>query len=170
MNVVPRLVAQRPRPEWRVGVFTIVVGKQRATLRFAREPVGWAKPNAGAIVDALKRARDRLIARSLEPDALLPKLVAAYKALVGKRKKAGERARLVDVGTRLRTQVRNYTRAQFAWDIARLVREQRLVVDGRRVDLGIATGHAAERRSSVVWIESDSGGAFYESLRFVEVR
>ena len=61
------------------------------------------------------------------------------------------------------------TRAQFAWDIARLVRERRLVVDGRRIDLGIATANATAQRSRVVWIERDGGGgAFYETFRLVE--
>jgi hypothetical protein len=164
LDVVPRLVAQRPRQEWRVGALTVVVGKQRAEVKYARESAGWAKPNAPAIVDALVRARDRLIARSLTPDALLPKLVAAYTAILARRRgKLGDRAPLVDVRDEL-----EYVRAQFAWDMARLVREQRLVVDGRRIDLGVATANATAQRSRVVWIEGDSGrGAFYESFRLI---
>ena len=72
----------------------------------------------------------------------------------------GDRVALVDLRAELRC-----SRAQFAWDFARLRRERRLVVDGRRVDLGIATGHATARRSRVVWLEDDGGGAYYATFR-----
>jgi hypothetical protein len=41
-DVVPRLIAERPLPEWRLGPFTVVVGEEQARLRYAREPVGTA--------------------------------------------------------------------------------------------------------------------------------
>ncbi len=172
-KVVPRLIADRPRQEWRVGVLTFVVGEQRAELRYAREPVGWARPRAPEIVAALRRAIDRLRERSLPPDELLPGLAAAYDAvLVRSGRRPDARAPLVELRDELAQhrgrRSRPYTRAQFAWDLARLRLEQRLVVDGRRIDLGIATGHAAARRSRVVWIENDGGGgAFYESFRLI---
>jgi hypothetical protein len=51
------------------------------------------------------------------------------------------------------------------------VREQRLVVDGRRIDLGVATANATAQRSRVVWIEGDGGrGAFYETFRLIPTR
>ena len=167
-NVVPRLVASQPQ-EWRLGALTVIVRK-RADLRYARQPVGWAPPRAGDIVDALRRAIGRLHERSLAPDVLLPRLAAAYAAVIARRRgRPGDRAPLVE----LRAELDDYTRAQFAWDLARLRRERRLVVDGRRIDLGVATGHATSRRSRVVWIENDGGGgAFYESFRLItqEVR
>ena len=170
-KVVPRLIADRPRQEWRVGVLTFVVGEQRAELRYAREPVGWAPPRAPEIVAALRRAIDRLRERSLPPDELLPRLAAAYAAVLAREgRRPDARAPLVELRDELAKHRgrRPYTRAQFAWDLARLRLEQRLVVDGRRIDLGIATGHAAARRSRVVWIENDSGGgAFYESFRLI---
>jgi hypothetical protein len=68
----------------------------------------------------------------------------------------------------VRADLADNTRAQFAWDMARLRRERRLVVDGCRVEIGVATGHATARRSRVVWIEDDGGGgAYYESLRMI---
>jgi hypothetical protein len=172
-KVVPRLLADGPRQEWRVGLLTFVVGEQRAELRYARESVGWARPHAPEIVAALRRAVDRLLERSLAPDELLPRLGAAYAAVLTREaRRPDARVSLVELRDELAKhrdlRSRPYTRAQFAWDLARLRREQRLVVDGRRIDLGIATGHAATRRSRVVWIENDrGGGAFYESFRLI---
>jgi hypothetical protein len=170
-DVVPRLVAERPHPEWRLGPLTVVVGAAEARLRYAREPVGTTRATAMDIAAAWRKALDKLRARSLPPDELLPKLKAAYERVLVKRAAAGglvatvgERAPLVDV----RAELRGYTRAQFAWDVARLRRERRLVIAGRRVEIGVATGHATARRSRVVWLEDDAGsGAFYESFRLI---
>ena len=163
--VVPRLVAERPQ-EWRLGALTVVVAPQRARLRYAREPVGTCVARADAIATAWQRALERLRDRSISPDELLPRLAAAYAGIA---KRPGERVSLTDV----RATMQGYTRAQFAWDVARLRRERRLVIGDQRVDFGIATGHATSHRSRVVWIEDDRGsGAFYESLRLIpqEVR
>jgi hypothetical protein len=173
-DVVPRLVAERPRPEWRLGPLTVVVGKEQARLRYAREPVGSARAEAAAIAAAWRKALDRLRARSLPPDQLLPKLGVAYATLRAQRgadidANIDYRAPLVDI----RAQLSGYTRAQFAWDLARLRRERRLVVDGRRIEIGVASGHATARRSRVVWLEDDAGGgAYYDSFRLLtqEVR
>jgi hypothetical protein len=162
-DVVPRLVADHPRPEWRLGALTVVVGARRAELRYARERVGSAKPAAADIVDAARRARARLEARSLAPDTLLPKLAAAYAAVRARRgAPAGERVPLVELRDEL-----EMTRAQFAWDLAQLARERRLVVDGQRIDLGIATGPRLAR-SRTVWLENDGGtGAFFATFRMI---
>jgi hypothetical protein len=158
-QVVPRLVSERPQ-EWRLGALTVVVGRDRARLRYAREMVATAAPRAGEIAGAWRRALERLQARSLAPDDLWPKLTAAYAKIRGSR----DRVPLVEV----RAALPGYTRAQFAWDLARLRRERRLAVGDRRIDLGIATGHATARKSRVVWIEDDAGGgAFYESFRLI---
>src|SRR5262245_14646106 len=163
-RIVPRLVSERPQ-EWRLGALTVVVGRDRARLRYAREPVGFAPPRASEIAGAWRRALDRLHARSTAPDDLLPKLAAAYTEILTRRRgRPDDRVPLVE----LRAALRGYTRAQFAWDLARLRRERRLATGDRRVDLGVATGHATSRRSRVVWIEDDGGGgAFYESFRLI---
>ena len=164
-DVVPRLIAERPEPEWRLGPLTVVVGKQQARLRYAREPIGTARANAADIATAWRKALDRLSARSRPPDELLPQLAAAYRRTLARRgARPDDRAPLVEV----RAELVGYTRAQFAWDLARLRRERRLVVDGCRVEIGVATGHATARRSRVVWIEDDAGGgAWYESFRMI---
>jgi hypothetical protein len=162
-DVVPRLVAELPEPEWRIGPLTVVVGKTQARLRYAREPVGTARADATAIAAAWRKALDRLRARSRAPEELLPQLADAYKRALA-RHGARDRARLVDV----RAELAGYTKAQFAWDLARLRRERRLTVGGCRVEIAIATGHATAQRSRVVWIEDDAGsGAWYETFRLI---
>ncbi|HET7503513.1 MAG TPA: hypothetical protein VFK02_20970 [Kofleriaceae bacterium] len=170
VDVVPRLIAAGPPPEWRVGELTVVIGQARAELRYAKESVGSSRPTPEAVMEAVRRARGRLAARSRGPDELLPALATAYGEVLARHgARAGERVPLVEVLGALE----GYTRAQFAWDMARLRRERRLVVGGRRIDLGVATGHAAGRRSRVVWIENEGGGgSYFQSFRLIaqEVR
>lgn len=164
-DAVPRLIAPGPPPEWRIGELTCVIGAERAELRYAREPVGSSRPTPHAIAQAVQRARDRLAARSRPPDQLLPALAAAYAAVLGRHgARPGDRVQLVE----LRDELAGTTRAQFAWDIARLRRERRLVIAGRRIDLGVATGHAVARRSRVVWIENEGGGgSYFQTFRLI---
>lgn len=161
----PKQIRGGARPEWRLGELTLVVTPARVELRYAREPVGSCRPEPGAIARAVARARARLVARSRPPDELLPALVAAYAAVLRRHgARAGARVPLVE----LRAELGDYTRAQFAWDVARLRRERRLAIDGRRLDLGVATGHDAAHRSRVVWIENDGGGgSYFASFRLV---
>jgi hypothetical protein len=167
-NIVPRLVAERPE-EWRVGPLTIVVDRaaRSAQIRYARLTVAKTTGDPDAVMTAWRRAITALSMRSLPPDDLLPALAAVYADLAGAPAAAG-RIELVKLRDEIVRRQRDYTRAQFAWDIARLKRERRLVHDGRRIDLGAATGLAASRKSSVVWIEDESGaGQFYQTFRFI---
>jgi len=165
LDAVPRRIAGGPRPEWRLGPLTVVIGAARAELRYAREPVGSSRPTPEAITQAVQRARRRLEDRSRPPDELLPALVTAYAVVLARRgARHGARVPLVE----LRDQLAVTTRAQFAWDLARLRRERRLTVGGHRLDLGVATGHAAAHRSRVVWIEDEGGGgSYYASFRMI---
>lgn len=160
-ELVPRLVAEHPKQTWRLGTVTVLVGRERADLRYAREPIGWCKPTATAIAAAAQRAIRRLQERSAAPDGFLPRLAAVYTKLAAR---AGDRVPIVAIRDALDT-----TRAQFAWDLARLQRERRLVIDKRRIDLGVATGHAASRRSRVVFVENATGGVFYETFRLIQL-
>jgi hypothetical protein len=170
LPTAPRLIAAGPPPQWRFAALTVVIGRDRAELRYAREPVGSARPTPAAIIEAVERARGRLEARSRPPDELLPALGDAYAAILRRAgARAGARVPLVE----LRDELADGTRAQFAWDVARLRRERRLAIGSRRLDLGIATGHQAARRSRVVWIEDDvGGGCYFASFRLIaqEVR
>src|SRR5262249_20293475 len=125
-DVVPRLISERPQPEWRLGALTVVVGKEQARLRYAREPMGTARANAADIPAGWGRAPAGRRARSRPPVVLLPDRAAAYGRPPPRRgARPGDRVPLVEV----RAELDGYTRAQFAWDLARLRRERRLVVD-----------------------------------------
>ncbi len=172
-RVVPRLIAERP-PEWRLGPLTLLVDARtgKAQLRYARLAVARAPGDAGAVMSAWTRALGVLSKRSLAPDTFLPLVAAAYAALLERAgHPPGERVALPE----LREQVihmqahARYTRAQFAFDLARLRRERRLVHEGRRIDLGVATGHATARSRQVVWVEDESGaGQYYQTFRMLE--
>ncbi len=163
-GLVPRLVAEQPQ-EWRIGSLTIVVARGTAQLRYARQPIGRATAEADAVVAAWRRALITLTARSLDPDRFLPLLGAAYLAALGTRA-PGERVELTALRAEIARLVRGHTRAQFAWDLARLQRERRLSLGGARIDLGVATGNAASHASRVVWVEDESGsGHYYQYFR-----
>jgi hypothetical protein len=164
LDAAPRLIAPGPPAEWRFAELTVVIGATRAELRYARESVGSARARPEEVVAAVARARERLMARSRTPDELWPELAAAYRAALAAHDLApGGRVPLVELRDAL-----GGTRAQFAWDVARLVRERRLAFRGRRLDLGVATGHGAAHRSRVVWLEGDGGrGSYFQSFRLI---
>jgi hypothetical protein len=143
-----------------------------AQLRYARLAVARAAPEPAAVMAGWRRALGALASRSLAPDELLPLLGESYGALLAKDgRPAGDRVDLVAVRDEVGRRRRGHTRAQFAWDIARLRRERRLVLEGRRIDLGVATAGATMRPSRVVWIEDESGsGQYYLHFRMVEER
>ena len=167
-QLVPRLLSDAPE-EWRLGRLTVVVDRARGTalVRYARAPVARCQAAAEAVMAAWRRALARLERGSLAPDQLWPALAAVYDTLAPD---PGARIRLVDAAAELaRGLGRPYPRSQLSWDIARLLRERRLEhSDGRRLDLGVATGGAALRRRQVLWIEDESGrGQYYVDLRML---
>ena len=169
-SIVPRLLCERPE-EWRLGPLTVVLaGERDAQLRYARLAVARAAgAEAGAIMVAWHRALATLEARSLAPDDLLPVLAAAYDDLVAAAVAASDRVDLTVLRDRVVAGRRGYSRAQFAWDVARLRREHRLVHESRRLDFGAATGQSATRPSQVVWVEDDAGtGQYYRHFRMVK--
>jgi hypothetical protein len=171
-RVAPRLVADSPE-EWRLGPATVAVDRRRGTaqIRYAREPLARARCEAEDVLAGWRRVLDKLERDSLAPDALLPALDAAYAdCLARARAVPGARVALADMIAAVGRAAgrRTYSRAQFAWDIARLRRERRLQHDGRRVFLDVATGATPTARRRAVWIEDESGaGQYYESFRLV---
>jgi hypothetical protein len=172
-KVVPRLVCESPQ-EWRLGPLTVVLDRAAGTaqLRYARLSVARAPGEAAAIMDAWTRALAALEKKSLGPDQLLPRLADGYRALLARdQRAAGERVELSELREALVTAAtkQGYTRAQFAYDLARLRQERRLVHAGLRLDLGVATGMATSRSGRVVWVEDESGaGQYYQSFRMVK--
>lgn len=172
LRLVPRLVADSPE-EWRLGPATVIVDRRRGTaqIRYARETVARARCEAGDVLRGWRRVLDRLAEESLAPDEFLPALAQAYDELLARaRRPPGDRVVLVELIAAVGRAAgrRSYSRAQFAWDIARLRRERRLMHEGRRVLLGVATGAAPSERRRVVWIEDESGaGQYYGDFRLV---
>jgi len=171
-GVVPRLVAESPE-EWRLGPATVVVDRRRGTaqIRYAREPLARARCDAEEVLRGWRRALDRLASESLAPDPFLNALSEAYAQLLANSgRPPGERVPLGELipAVARASGRRSYSRAQFAWDIARLRVERRLHHDGRRVMLDVATGPAASQKRRAVWIEDASGaGQYYGSFRLV---
>jgi hypothetical protein len=170
-QVVPRLVCESPQ-EWRLGPLTVVLEKTSdvAQLRYARLPVARAPADATSIMAAWSRALAALVKKSLAPAELWPRLAEGYRTLLARaRQAAGERVDLAELREALVAAKRGYTRAQFAFDLARLRHERVLVHAGRRLDLGVATGMSTSRSGRVVWIEDGSGaGQYYQSFRLLE--
>jgi hypothetical protein len=170
-HVVPRLICESPQ-EWRLGPLTVVVDGRAGTaqLRYARQSIAKAGVDAAEIMDAWTRALATLSKRSLAPEKLLPMLAATYRDLLARdRRGAGERVDLAELREQVVAARRGHTRAQFAYDLARLRSERRLVHEGLRIDLGVATGMATSRSGRVVWIEDESGaGQYYQTFRMVQ--
>lgn len=158
-----RLIAEHPE-EWRLGRLTVALDRQRdaAQLRYARVQVARARCDVGEIMAGWQRALDRLAAESVAPDAFARALVAAYAAA------GGGRVELAALHAQLPAAIgrRRYSRAQFAWDLARLKSEGGLSLPEGRVVLDVATGRPAARQ--LVWVEDERGtGQYYRFFRLV---
>jgi hypothetical protein len=159
LGLVPRLVSAHPE-QWRLGPLSLHVDRARGTceLRYARAKVISRIPLRGAsVMRAWRRARKLLMSSSQPPDELLPRLLRVYARMA----KPGERVQLRELVRRLRL-----SRAQAAFDLARLRHERRLQFGGWRIDLGVATGIVDPKR--VVWIEDEFGsGHYYQYFRML---
>lgn len=171
IGVRARRIGDRPET-WRLGSLILSVDRERdrATLSYAGQSVARGlRCDATAVVAGYRRATERLAAGSLAPDAMFDALASAYRQTLASRgAPAGARVPLVEVGAALTaSRGRGYTRAQLAHDLARLRREGPLCRDGLRIDLGVATGSAATRKSEVLWIEEGSSGQYFATMRML---
>lgn len=166
-GVTLRLVAERP-PEWRLGALTVVIdaGRNSATLRYARNLVARAPCDAGEVMAAWERALARLASDSIEPERFGEALAAGYAA--ARAAEGQERVELVALWEEVARAPgrRRYTRAQFAWDLARLRRERGLDLPAGRIALDVATGRPSARLR--FWIEDERGtGQYYRFFRLI---
>jgi hypothetical protein len=113
-------------------------------------------------------------------------LLGAYRSLLARAgREFGERVDVVDLlpevalavqGEKFRGDPRrgsfaDYPRAQFAWDLAALVRSGLLAAGGLRLEIGPATMGTTAHKRRVLWLEAGPGGGQYcLSLRFVPDR
>ncbi len=157
-----------------------------ARLLFGHEPIDEVPIDAAAVLKRRKEAVEMLESGLMEPEAFFDTLYRAYQAvLAAEGGAAGERVDLVDVlvplamvragSDALRKKgldaMEAYSRAQLAYQLARLRREGSLEMDGRRLDLGAATGGSTRKKRDVLYIPVGAkSGQYYRSLRFEEGR
>lgn len=170
--------AQLTSDEVRVGEATVLLKLDRGTaeVRYAREPLATVPADAEAIVAEVRRQIGALAAASPEPPALFDQLVAAYRALIGRRGLAfGDRVELVDLLPELFVlrqpdafwkkqdpkRLQPVSRAQLAWDLDRLQRARALTRNGLRLVLGTATGGSTAKKAQVLFLEAGSAGGQY---------
>jgi hypothetical protein len=156
---------------------TIDVGANKGTIRFGGEPITPCQANADSVMAAYDIAYNELEGKSWDPKTFFNQLRKAWLQAGGK-----DSVELVQVlplvalarqSDKFRREpitkhFRPYSRAQFAYDLYRLMRDKTLSCDGYRLSLGTATGDSTRDKKRVFFIENDRGrGQYHLTLRFV---
>jgi hypothetical protein len=158
----------------------------RVQLDYSRETVAETDLEPSAVFEARREFLDDLADRTDSAEAFFDRLHAAYRLAVQARDESeGDRVDLVDLLAPLALlttdpdewrrpnleDVDGYPRHLLAYQIARLRHEGLLTHDGRRIDLGTATGGSTRDKENVLFIPSGGGeGQYYLSLRFTDER
>ncbi|MGE3164628.1 MAG: hypothetical protein AB7O52_06970 [Planctomycetota bacterium] len=166
-------VVQREEPVMlRIPPFGVSIDRDRgrATLQFARLPLATCAAVASEIVAAHREAREQLDGDGFDRQRFLEDCRRAWRAARAALGEAEqERVEIVDFLPYLalqhqsssfrtepkRAHYRDYSRAQFAWDVLRT--EGSLAHDGWRLNLGVATGTTASKKNRVIWFEDENG-------------
>ncbi len=155
--------------------FQIHPAKDRADILYAGEPV---KERLPLVAERLLREREsalqRLIRGSTPPDLMADQLLEAYDTVLRlKEARRGSRVRLPEIHFQLfvdrqtaqarqslvRGKIKEYPRAQFAFDLAGLLAAPGFLErDGRRIELVEASRSLARSRSSSVTVVGPDGG------------
>jgi len=181
-NMTCRLITGDPM-EFSLPPFAVAVdlGRNRATLTYARLPVGELPAKPDKIMGAIKKQLKAFEA-GWSPERFFEALLEAYRTeLFRVRKPAGERLEIVSLlpgvaflfqNARFQLEplsgnYRSYGRFNMAWDLASLRRKGLLEQKGFRLNLGAATGSSTKNKKSVLYIEEGAGrGQYYLSLWF----
>jgi hypothetical protein len=175
LNVVRR---EEP-PELRVVPLSLVLDLQRsrATWQFAREPLREVDLEVGAVLQTYDQLLSELERKGFEPGEFHTRCYRAYReALFTLGKQPGERVEFEHFLPRLALQLqqraflrsprqrlfREYSRAHFAYDVWRLRRAGRLIHNGWRLNLGVATGDTARQPERVIYFEDGEGNGEYK--------
>ncbi len=160
--------------------FTLVLdaGKDQATIEYGGETVKAKVPLVPAKLFAAWQAASAALGKGeTPPERFAELLIEAAEAVIGRGKdgRAGARVPLPDVHFELfirrqtaqaRTnpaqgKIKEYPRAQFAWDLARLLAAPHFLQRGRRtIELLPASASAARSRVAAVPVVSESGALF----------
>ncbi|MCF8130263.1 MAG: hypothetical protein K9N10_17270 [Deltaproteobacteria bacterium] len=181
-NMTCRLITGDPM-EFSLPPFAVAVdlGRNRATLTYARLPVGELPAKPDKIMGAIKKQLKAFEA-GWSSERFFEALLEAYRTeLFRIRKPAGERLEIVSLlpgvaflfqSARFRLEplsgnYRSYGRFNMAWDLASLRRKGLLEQQGYRLNLGAATGSSTKNKKNVLYIEEGAGrGQYYLSLWF----
>ncbi|MDI7268679.1 MAG: hypothetical protein QME96_11865 [Myxococcota bacterium] len=179
----PRPLGDSP-PAWQVGRATVTldVARGKATVTYARETIAEAPLVPARVVDAWKAALGALEKRAQAPERFHESLLGAYRGWLARAGRAfGDRVDAVDLLPEVavamqgddfladprRSSFADYPRAQFAWDVARLLESGLRGAGGMRLEIGPATMGSTARKRRVLWLEvGPGGGQYYASLRF----
>jgi len=158
---------------------------EEVDLQYARMPLEETTLDPEAVLEAHREAVERLTERAIPSEMFFDRLHFAYQlAYRARGGSPGDRVNLVDLLTPLAvlwsdaeswshadlTDLSPYPRPLFAYQLAQLRRDGVLADDGRRLDLGTATGGSTEDKNRVIFIPSGPGdGQYYLSIRFTDV-
>lgn len=152
----------------------------RATLGYARIPLGETELDPAAILKERERLTQALAGKDFQPEQFFETLHRAYKRAGGRN---GDRVELVEVLAELaflmqsdkflknpvREHYKPYGKVRLAWDLARLRKAGLLQHDGRRFSLGTATIGTTKNKDRVLYLEGPGGkGQYYLTIAFSE--
>ena len=177
-----RVVSREEPVEIRLPPFAVVIDRERgrAELRFARLPVAQCASEAAEILDCRERSQRELDAGFDERRFFEAARRAWQCARGGADDPTIDRVEILDFLPYLALQFqtpafrvepstanyRGYSRARFAWAVARLRKSGALTQQGWRLNLGVATGTTASKKNRVLWFEDEHGEGEYKLTVF----
>ena len=177
-----RVVSREEPLEVRIPPLSILIDfkKSKATLRFARDPLQTCNLDAEAVLEAHRKAVKTLDS-VFDPRFFFDLCRKAYlRALRLDGQPDGHRLELLRFLPELAylrqpkrfhenptsKNYRPYSRAQFAYDVMRLRKAGCLSRGECRINLGVATGATAGKKSRVIYMEDEQGVGEYKLTLF----
>lgn len=156
--------------------------KGGARVLYGHEVISEVDLDAHELLDARASALNEIKKQALASDEFFELLHASYRTVLAAEGAGyGDRVDLVDVlmpMSMMRLARKNwrkkgidalkpFTRHQLAWQLSQLRRDAMLEHDGKRLDLGAATGGSTRDKKNVLYIPVGAGnGQYYGSIRF----
>jgi len=152
------------------------IAKDLVSFSLARLKLGKCGASADAVLATHDRLLSKLDGRNWDPDRFHRGLVRAWKRL------GGDHAPIRDVLPEIAMAVqsdawrlnpiaknfREYSKAQFAWDLFRLRQKGKTCVDGWRLHFGPATGGSTRDKRNLLFVEDGQGGGRWTlTLKFL---
>jgi hypothetical protein len=158
--------------------------REQATLTYAKEQLEEVGLGPDEILDARDKWVDWIRGESVDSESFVRWLQRAYElALEARGQTEGDRVDIVDLRAPLgllagdvedwRRQgdetPETYPRWLLSYQLKHLRRDNMLEYDGKRIDLGTATGGSTDDKDNVLFIRSGrEGGQYYLSIRVTE--